>query len=167
MPDCMQRVLKCVLVGLAVLSPYSGCEEPAGPEEVPVGYFRVDSLDVTVYVDEDMIGRITTNADIRYVYHFERSEGYVKCNVLRTIIHDYDVTLCSLYPAQCAVDSMYEYVFGVWGYHDYSYLEETEIRLTIEGMFTDCPYCDGGCDRCRYVWSTEAVVDVENRIGSH
>lgn len=141
------------------------CDETTRFEEQPVGYFIVDSVYVTSFVDEDIIGRIRTNLDIGYSYHFEKSAGYLKCNEVHSIIHDYNPRLCSPHPMLRVVDQNYEYMFGVWGYSDCSYLEEIEITLIIEGWFEDCPYCDFGCDKCEFLWTKDIVVEVEDRLG--
>jgi len=157
--------VKYFLIWTALLLLFVSCEETTRPEELPAGRFVVDSLYATFFVDKDMIGRIRTNLDIGYTYHFEKSAGYVKCNEVHSIIHDYDPRLCSADPMLRNEDYVYEYAFGVWAYCDYSYLDKTEIRLTIEGRFKECPYCDSGCDKCEFVWSEESMVEVENRLG--
>jgi len=156
--------MRYAIICIVLLLPLLACEEATRPEEPTAGYFRVDSLYASFFVDRDFVGRIRSNLDVGYDCHFEGSAGYVKCNGLRSIILDYDARLCTLDPELYIPDSVYHYTFGVWGYHDYSYLTETEIQVTIEGWFDDCPYCDDGCERCSFVWTGKLIVEVENRL---
>lgn len=77
------------------------CDETQRPDHQPVGYYRVDSLAATFVVEEDYRGRVRSTAQVRFFYHFEKSPGYARCAVLRSILSEYDVRHRIMDPDLC------------------------------------------------------------------
>ena len=155
--------MKYLLLCIALLAVIISCDDTTAPEP-PVGYFIVDSMFVTFVVEEGILDQITSSVSIRYVYHFEKSRGYVKCRVVNAVFQEEDSKLCSMESTPHATDVMLEDTFGFGSSSDYSHLDSTTVSIQIEGFFTGGECYDSQSDRCRFVWKDEVTVPVESRL---
>lgn len=156
--------MKYLLICIALLTVFISCDDDSIKPEPPVGYFIVDSLFVTCVVERDFRDEIVTWVNIRYVYHFEKSRGYVSCREVSSTINEYASRFCIMDPAPHAADHMFDDEFGRGIGVDYSYLDSVAVNIQIDGRFTGGDCYNSESDRCRFTWKDEVTVPVENGL---